>query len=283
MKTNDQLKAGRRAPYTHLGEWILLADISAGAKVLYWALKAHVNNSREDDLVWPSQQRLAAILVMSQPSVNRFLKELIKLGAIERQRPARPGGHCTYLVHETPPDGYAGLLTLPSARTAPFVRPVAPLAPVSPEQTRPATPTNTNAPTASGPEQSPEHEQSPEFDGSAVVILRGAGVAPSQTLRKRVAERLTEGWTVDEVRSCLAGCAVGARDPGRVAASRLRQLGSPPSRMSATVSVRPASAQRARCEVRGHESQRPGSDCMFCNVDQMAPGRKLQLTDRPSP
>ena len=119
---NDTLviKLGRRAPYTQVGDWVMLAKIRQPAKVLYWALSAHINNDRRrdgDTEVWPTQEQLAEMLGYSRADkIRPFLADLVAIDAIEiRKEPVAGGGNrekSIYTVHQTPPAGWTGFETL---------------------------------------------------------------------------------------------------------------------------------------------------------------------------
>lgn len=126
---SEQLEAlaGRRAPFSQVGDWILLAPISKQAKLLYWALKAHVNTSRGDSKAWPSQDMLAELLGFAPikdddaqrrdgRKIRPYLKELQAIGAIEAKPGRRYAGQMrqrtVYLIHEEPPPDYEGMTRL---------------------------------------------------------------------------------------------------------------------------------------------------------------------------
>lgn len=110
------LAAGRRNPFTQLGDWVLLSSISNPAKVLFWALSAHLNTQRAKDgdrEVWPSQTTLADLLGLAgkkrNETVARYVKELVAIEAVEVRRQQRGmKRRNVYVVHETPPAEYAG-------------------------------------------------------------------------------------------------------------------------------------------------------------------------------
>lgn len=109
-----EFQTGRRAPFSQVGDWVLLAKIRHPAKVLYWALTAHVSSSRDDTVVWPSQDTLAEILGYSDGrKLREYIEELIRIGAIVvRKRHFYVGGlrreRSIYVVHQTPPEDYDG-------------------------------------------------------------------------------------------------------------------------------------------------------------------------------
>ncbi|WP_040793245.1 hypothetical protein [Nocardia paucivorans] len=115
-ETTEQLhlQAGRRAPYTQVGDWVLLAPIRPQARLLYWALSAHINSSREDTAVWPTQDVLAEMLGYSDGrKVRPLLAELEAIDAITIRKSRRLVGglrreRSIYVVHQSPPEGYEG-------------------------------------------------------------------------------------------------------------------------------------------------------------------------------
>ena len=252
MTAQDTISPGRRAPHTVLGEWVLLSKVSVGAKVLYWALKAHVNSDREDNRVWPSQDYLAEIIEKSQPTVNRYLKELIKLRAIDKRGPKEIGGGCEYVVHETPPDDYEDIVSLRQfrarrkARTQPDRSlPAAPLA------ARVATPKVERSPRTPTPTPTP----TPTANGAPGRVLAAVGVTPTRLLAGQIEAAMAAGWTEDQLVRALAGCTEGADAPARVAGARLRKLGRP--------GLPPGPDVRPRCSRPAHENQL-AHNCPLC-------------------
>lgn len=106
----ETLRAGRRAQqFVRTPEWVVVSGISPQALGLYTVLLGHVNHSRDDTLVWPGMDALADLLRFKQrKSVQRYLRELVELGAIEVERERSMRRRNVYTVHETPPDGYTG-------------------------------------------------------------------------------------------------------------------------------------------------------------------------------
>ena len=87
-----RIKQGRRAPYTQLGDWVMLAPVSVvrhAAKVLYWSLSAHLTVKQDDDTpadlhVNPTLEMLAAMLGYSSGrKLLPYLDDLVALGAID--------------------------------------------------------------------------------------------------------------------------------------------------------------------------------------------------------
>ncbi|MEU2086539.1 hypothetical protein ABZ569_32290 [Streptomyces albus] len=109
-----EVSVGRRAPYTQLGDWLLLSGASREARTLYWALSAHISVSRDDNEVWPSLATLARIVGVKKPdNLTPYMLELEVLGAVDVLRSV--GGlrsRNRYIVHQTPPPGYRGVHSL---------------------------------------------------------------------------------------------------------------------------------------------------------------------------
>lgn len=103
---------GRQAPFTMAPDWVALSDITNTAKTLFWHIAMHVNNARGDSAAWPGRAALARRLGLSRADkVDRYVKELITLGAVEKTKRERAdGSNLTnhYVVHQTPPPGYQG-------------------------------------------------------------------------------------------------------------------------------------------------------------------------------
>lgn len=121
-----EVQAGRRAPYTQVGDWVLLAPVSRQAKLLFWALSAHVNTTRGDTEVWPTQSMLAELMdfapIKDDPAelrdgrrVRPFLKELVDIDAISVRKVRSRGRmreRSIYVINMTPPPDYDGLTSL---------------------------------------------------------------------------------------------------------------------------------------------------------------------------
>lgn len=107
---------GRRARFSMVQDWVLAADISPQAKCLFAVYSMHLNQKRKDRRVWPTRRSLAALMGFDKvASVDRYNRELIKIGAIEiHERRSASGGRISNLVivHEVPLEGYAGPLDL---------------------------------------------------------------------------------------------------------------------------------------------------------------------------
>jgi hypothetical protein len=112
---SDGIRMGRRAHYfVPTPEWVLVAGLSPQAQALYTVLLAHVNRERGDGIAWPGLAALADLLgYRKQHSVIPYVRELEALGAVEVvKETTERGRRNTYVVHETPPDGYAGARSL---------------------------------------------------------------------------------------------------------------------------------------------------------------------------
>lgn len=111
-----EVQAGRRAPFTQVGDWVLISCVSDRAVALYSRLAMHVNVSRGDTEVWPAQEVLAEWAGLSKPdSVTPYLDELAAIGAITVERMQYAGGLRTrnrYTIHQTPPPEYVGPIAL---------------------------------------------------------------------------------------------------------------------------------------------------------------------------
>jgi hypothetical protein len=113
------IETGRAAPkFTMAYDWVaLIPGLSHQAKALYWHLAMHVNIESGSRSVWPSRQTLAELMGFSRPqSVDKYLDELHAVGAITivREQHRDDGGldSHTYLVHQMPPEGHEGAVTL---------------------------------------------------------------------------------------------------------------------------------------------------------------------------
>ncbi|MFD7001677.1 hypothetical protein ACFWA5_36870 [Streptomyces mirabilis] len=105
-----EVSLGRRAPFTQVGDWVLLSGADSDARTLYWALSAHLNTSRDDNEVWPGLLTLARILGLKKPeNVAKYMLQLEVIGAIEVIR-STTGlvRRNRYIVHQTPPVDYRG-------------------------------------------------------------------------------------------------------------------------------------------------------------------------------
>lgn len=106
-----RIRGGRKFPYTTVGDWVLMSGVSSRAVHVYTLLRMHVNTERGDEKVWPSQATLAAMVgVKKYDVVAAAIKELVSIGAVEvlPTKKGANGRRNEYVVHEAPPEGYAG-------------------------------------------------------------------------------------------------------------------------------------------------------------------------------
>ncbi|MFJ4960246.1 hypothetical protein [Streptomyces sp. NPDC088739] len=111
--------------FTIVAEWVLCADtipgtdevVAPGAKTLYWALTAHVNQEKKkrgDTSVWATQSALMKICgIKSKTTLRKYRDQLKRLGAIGWKTKPSPKNpmrkRTTYIVHLVPEAGYKGL------------------------------------------------------------------------------------------------------------------------------------------------------------------------------
>ncbi|MEZ0073647.1 hypothetical protein [Planotetraspora sp. GP83] len=111
-----EVRGGRSYPYVTGGEWMLLAPIPNAAKTLYFILRAHVNRERGGNRVWPKQVILALLLDLKRgDQVKPYTEALREIGAVDVEYRRYHKGmrkRIIYTVHEAPPEGYAGALSL---------------------------------------------------------------------------------------------------------------------------------------------------------------------------
>ncbi|GGM14131.1 hypothetical protein [Micromonospora yangpuensis] len=109
------LVRGRESPqWTDVHDWVALSGVSPTAIALYVVLRMHVNRERGDHMVKTSMLTLAVLMGMSRgDKIKPYLDELVAIGAVDVDR----GGlhrRNTYVVHQLPPLGYPGKITLKS-------------------------------------------------------------------------------------------------------------------------------------------------------------------------
>lgn len=111
-----EVEAEDELPFVQLGHWVALSGVSAGALALYWMLALHLNRARGDRYVWPTTAVLAHMLGYSRgDKIKRFVDELIAIGAItvisvpDLRGPQKRN---VYRLRRTPPEGYAGPVSL---------------------------------------------------------------------------------------------------------------------------------------------------------------------------
>lgn len=114
-----EIRAGRRAPFSQVGDWVGLAAILPQAKLLYQILEMHVNAVRAADgdrEVWPTQDMLAAMVGLSRgDKIKPHIDALVAMQAIEVRKIRYAGGmreRTIYTVHQTPPEDFAGVRSL---------------------------------------------------------------------------------------------------------------------------------------------------------------------------
>ena len=95
-----QVAAGRRTPYTQLGDWVLLSGAEPEARTLYWALASHSTTQDAREQAGPSVRTLARILGVRKPdNVARFMLQLEVIGAVDVIRPTNTlNRHNRYVV-----------------------------------------------------------------------------------------------------------------------------------------------------------------------------------------
>lgn len=106
-----EARTGTRVPYTMVGDWVLLSNLSPQAKLLYALLAAHINIAEGDRKVWPSLETLAGWMGVKQPrSVSKYIDELVEIGALQKEQQRTADGMRTrnaYYVEGEPPAGLA--------------------------------------------------------------------------------------------------------------------------------------------------------------------------------
>lgn len=117
-----EIGEGRRFPFHVVGHWVMLAiDPKTGkilhpaARTLYSILKMHAN--RDTAEAKPSTETLAELMGVSRgDKVTPYLQALVRVGAIDidvrRTGVNRMRKRNFYTVHESPPPGYTGYLSL---------------------------------------------------------------------------------------------------------------------------------------------------------------------------
>lgn len=110
---DDQVRAKRpRQPFSLLHHWVFLSGVSPTAQALFVHLSMHLNSGRADCHVWPGKAALARRLGFGkEQSIDRYMRELVDLGAVEVEAQKSQGGMRTrniYLIIEEAPEGYGG-------------------------------------------------------------------------------------------------------------------------------------------------------------------------------
>jgi hypothetical protein len=123
------IRAGRTGPtWSAVPDWIMFAGYSVQAQQVYKILKAHCNTSRGDGLVWPTQTVIAMLMKGSRVTgsaprgdkIRPYIAELAADlpncdglgGAVTIEHTATMPRRTIYTVHDAPPAGYTGPLTL---------------------------------------------------------------------------------------------------------------------------------------------------------------------------
>ena len=75
-------------PFSIIPEWVIDADISANAKLLYAVMARYAD--KDDKTAYPSRQTLANRLRISKTTVDRLIKELEDISAISVERRKLP-------------------------------------------------------------------------------------------------------------------------------------------------------------------------------------------------
>ena len=111
----DEVRRGRGSDYRYvaLPQWaLLMPGLSDAAVRVYALLLAHVNTTDGDQVAWPQQQSLAAMLGRHRNTISRAIRELVQAGlvtvTVERYGPNRSRRRNVYTVHTIPPDSHRG-------------------------------------------------------------------------------------------------------------------------------------------------------------------------------
>lgn len=113
----DEVRRGRGSGsgdyrYVALPQWALFMPLSDAALRVYALLLAHVNSTDGDQVAWPQQQSLAAMLGRHRNTISRAIRELVQAGlvtvTVERYGPNRSRRRNVYTVHTNPPDSHRG-------------------------------------------------------------------------------------------------------------------------------------------------------------------------------
>ncbi|MEU6562518.1 hypothetical protein [Nocardia nova] len=100
----------RPLPPTQVGDWVMLAPVSAEAKVLYWLLSAHMSACGHDGVPSPTKAMLAAVFGHDDESrVRPLLEELVGIDAVSIRTTQKPDGAGeVFVVNQMPADGFEG-------------------------------------------------------------------------------------------------------------------------------------------------------------------------------
>ena len=111
-------------PFAQVPDWMLTASVSMQAKLVYWALRAHVNRERGDDRCWPSMDALAEMLgLKNRQSIAKYVRELEEFGAIEVEKnPSSTRRQYVYTVRQQPPRAFDGAVSIAGWHRARYER-----------------------------------------------------------------------------------------------------------------------------------------------------------------
>jgi hypothetical protein len=102
----SEIKTGRRFPFVIMPLWVVdHPDVTPLDVAVYIAIKRHADVSGE---AYPSRARIAEVAKCSVDSVDRAVKRLMDVGALEKEVRRKANGDPTsnlYTIHEEP-DGY---------------------------------------------------------------------------------------------------------------------------------------------------------------------------------
>ena len=99
----SEIKRGRRLPFVVVPWWLLdLEQVGGFELAVYCAIARHADSDGE---AHPSRSRIASMAGVNIKTVDRAVKVLTEVGAIEKRRRQDKAGDLTsnlYLVHELP-------------------------------------------------------------------------------------------------------------------------------------------------------------------------------------
>lgn len=108
-------RKGRRAPFTQVPEWVMLhPELSDTGYRVYCILLAHVNGQKGDGRAYPGQKAVGLMINRHRNTIGKVINdELQPLGMVEVEV-ERYGTNSSrrrnvYIVHELPPEEYAGV------------------------------------------------------------------------------------------------------------------------------------------------------------------------------
>ncbi|MEU3501195.1 hypothetical protein ABZ726_10615 [Streptomyces hundungensis] len=219
--------AGRRAPFTMVGDWITVHDdLDPQAKALYPVIAAHVNVGRGDNLAWPTRQSMAEILNWSrEQSVDKYIDQLVAVGAIETEEAVRANGAKgkLYLVHTAPPPDYTGPTTLAEwyARRREALK-----ATTQPKKPRPAKAATKAASTTAAAEPAPPAQKTAAAKKKATAARKTKERSPEEQQRFERADKGARLWWEEKA-------------PALVQAKKMARLsGTPKQKSSKFIAVR---------------------------------------------